>query len=374
MDVGVGRAGHVARHPEEQLGNLQPGAEREHDQQECRKCAQVPRRAPGQVDAACRVEPELLAEQICGHRRGCHQQDDEIQDAVNLFEQGQREDVETDIPSKDGIELAERRPVQEIQPGLPARAGVEPNQHRDDGDRGQAEPLDTAQIHGNRLRALRRHNHERPWSEPAQRCERIASERRKNDQSGAYRHQRAGAQGLQEHLLVADFLEPQPVGVELSQCRQAGHDEHESEKQWNAADSHDGLILYASRSPAVNLKTLAIAIKFPDSGASPGRPGGRRIRYNRPSGPGLSLTTALGTRGAGPFRGGCPMADDLYFDGDPAEDSRRRHLERVIKGGPPRRRWPWVMAILAGGAWTAWRMTHPKNNNDQNDRRKADGA
>jgi hypothetical protein len=54
------------------------------------------------------------------------------------------------------------------------------------------------------------------------------------------------------------------------------------------------------------------------------------------------------------------MADDLYFDGDPAEDSNRRRLERVIKGGPPRRRWPWVMAILAGGAWTAWRMTHPK--------------
>ena len=55
------------------------------------------------------------------------------------------------------------------------------------------------------------------------------------------------------------------------------------------------------------------------------------------------------------------MTDDLYFDGDPAEDSNRRRLERVIKGGPPRRRWPWVMAILAGGAWTAWRMTHPKS-------------
>jgi hypothetical protein len=55
------------------------------------------------------------------------------------------------------------------------------------------------------------------------------------------------------------------------------------------------------------------------------------------------------------------MADDLYFDGDPAEDSNRRRLERVIKGAPPRRRWPWVMAIVAGGAWTAWRLTHPKS-------------
>ena len=48
--------------------------------------------------------------------------------------------------------------------------------------------------------------------------------------------------------------------------------------------------------------------------------------------------------------------DDVYFDGDPEHDSRRRHLERVLKGGPPRRRWPWVLAILGGGAWTAWRM------------------
>jgi hypothetical protein len=73
------------------------------------------------------------------------------------------------------------------------------------------------------------------------------------------------------------------------------------------------------------------------------------------------------------------MADDLYFDGDPAEDSSRRHLERVIKGGPPRRRWPWVMAIVAGGAWTAWRLTHPKSTrqsdagrppSDQNNRGK----
>ena len=54
------------------------------------------------------------------------------------------------------------------------------------------------------------------------------------------------------------------------------------------------------------------------------------------------------------------MADDLYFDGDPAEDSNRRRLERIMKGGPPRRRWPWIVAILAGGAWTAWRMTQPR--------------
>ena len=48
------------------------------------------------------------------------------------------------------------------------------------------------------------------------------------------------------------------------------------------------------------------------------------------------------------------MTDDLYFDGDPATDSARRHLERVLKQ-PERRRWPWVVGAVAGVAtWYFW--------------------
>ena len=43
------------------------------------------------------------------------------------------------------------------------------------------------------------------------------------------------------------------------------------------------------------------------------------------------------------------MADEVYFDGDPATDSARRHMERVLKGEPSPRRWPWVLAALGGG-------------------------
>jgi hypothetical protein len=51
------------------------------------------------------------------------------------------------------------------------------------------------------------------------------------------------------------------------------------------------------------------------------------------------------------------VPDDVYFEGDPEFDSRRRHLERVLKGGPPRRKWPWVLALAAGGgAWALWRV------------------
>ena len=50
------------------------------------------------------------------------------------------------------------------------------------------------------------------------------------------------------------------------------------------------------------------------------------------------------------------MNDGLYFDGDPATDSARRHMERVLKTPDTPRRWPWVVAALGSGSvWLLWR-------------------
>ena len=50
------------------------------------------------------------------------------------------------------------------------------------------------------------------------------------------------------------------------------------------------------------------------------------------------------------------MNGGVYFDGDPATDSARRHMERVLKGEPTRR-WPWLLAALGSGAvWTLYRL------------------
>ena len=47
---------------------------------------------------------------------------------------------------------------------------------------------------------------------------------------------------------------------------------------------------------------------------------------------------------------------DLYFEGDPATDSPRRHMERVLKGEGQSRKWPWfLMALGGGGLWAIWR-------------------
>jgi hypothetical protein len=46
-----------------------------------------------------------------------------------------------------------------------------------------------------------------------------------------------------------------------------------------------------------------------------------------------------------------------YFDGDPATESTRRHLERVLKHGQTHR-WRWVVAMAAAGA--ALRFWHTR--------------
>jgi len=61
------------------------------------------------------------------------------------------------------------------------------------------------------------------------------------------------------------------------------------------------------------------------------------------------------------------MSDHIYFSGDPAHDSARRHLERVLSDPQPKR-WPMLAALFAGGtALTLWRVR-------QNRRAKSNGG
>ena len=50
------------------------------------------------------------------------------------------------------------------------------------------------------------------------------------------------------------------------------------------------------------------------------------------------------------------MSDEyVYFDGDPETESTRRHMERVLQGQAPQRRWPWLLAAFGSGAvWLLW--------------------
>jgi hypothetical protein len=50
------------------------------------------------------------------------------------------------------------------------------------------------------------------------------------------------------------------------------------------------------------------------------------------------------------------MDDGVHFEGDPATDSARRHMERVLNAPEAGPRWPWVLAALgSAGVWMLWR-------------------
>jgi hypothetical protein len=45
---------------------------------------------------------------------------------------------------------------------------------------------------------------------------------------------------------------------------------------------------------------------------------------------------------------------NLFFEGDPATDSTRRHLQRVLN--PPRPRTFGLALVIGGSAWGLWRL------------------
>jgi hypothetical protein len=68
------------------------------------------------------------------------------------------------------------------------------------------------------------------------------------------------------------------------------------------------------------------------------------------------------------------MSDRIYFSGDPAQDSARRHLERVL-AQPQQRRWPFLAALFAGGTvFTLWRMRQRRLNKASGDEPERKGS
>lgn len=64
--------------------------------------------------------------------------------------------------------------------------------------------------------------------------------------------------------------------------------------------------------------------------------------------------------------------DDLHFDGDPATDSTRRRLERVMKG-ESRPRWHWIAALAAGStALFFWQLRRRRDRNGTGAERRPD--
>ena len=63
--------------------------------------------------------------------------------------------------------------------------------------------------------------------------------------------------------------------------------------------------------------------------------------------------------------------DDLHFEGDPATDSTRRRLERVLKE-ESRPRWHWMAALAAGGV-LFWQVRKRRRNGNGRDTDQGQG-
>ena len=227
VDVGVGRPGHHAGGGRQELRDLQPGAEGQHEQRRGGEQSQVPRRAPRHEHAARRVEPDLFREHVRRDRHRRHQEDDEVQDPLDHLQQRQREHVEADVVSEDRVGLAERRRVQEVQPRFPLAAGIVRDEQRDDADGPQRQRTDARRVHHDRLRAVLRVDDERPGAQGAQGEHEVPGQQREDHDAGDGADQGLRAQRSQEDRLVAELLEPQPVGVER---RGRGHAREEEEQ------------------------------------------------------------------------------------------------------------------------------------------------
>jgi hypothetical protein len=66
--------------------------------------------------------------------------------------------------------------------------------------------------------------------------------------------------------------------------------------------------------------------------------------------------------------------DDLHFEGDPATDSTRRRLERIMKE-ESRPRWPWVAALAAGGtAFLFWQVRKRRRNGNGREEKQTNAS
>jgi hypothetical protein len=196
-----------------------------------RETSEVPPRSARDEHPSGRVEPDLFTKDVGRYRHRRHHEDDEVGHALEHFEQRQREDVEADVAAENRVRLTERRLVQKIEPRFPAAAGVDRREQRDQPDDADRERADAAWVHHDRLRPLRRGDHERPRTQRPKRQQQVAEQQPEDDETRDDGDERLGRQGPDEHAFVPQLLEPEPIGVELGRRRDAGDEEHQHQQQ-----------------------------------------------------------------------------------------------------------------------------------------------
>ena len=128
-------------------------------------------------------------------------------------------------------------------------AGLNRDEERDEAGHAERQGPDARRVHDDGLWALRRGDHDRARTQGPHGDHEVARQQREGGQAGARHDESLGAQGLQEHLLVAELLEPEPVGVERRGRRHAGH-EDDQDRECREPSESDHRVIVSCRATA----------------------------------------------------------------------------------------------------------------------------
>ena len=227
MDVDVRGAEDHAGLFRQQVRNAQPRTEREHDEERGSQQRQVAFGGMAGNHAAQRIEGQVTGSDMRAANAADRQDDRRQRDPVHELQHRQAEQVKRDVATEHRIGPAERRGVDRIQPGRPGRGRVQTDQQRGDESAGVDERAEPAGIDRDDARAIRRRDCELATPEQAEREPQVEPEDDEHDRADREASRRLRGQRLEEDLLVAQFLEPEPVRVELRE-------------RWNAREDEDG--------------------------------------------------------------------------------------------------------------------------------------
>ena len=224
----------------QQVRNAQPRPEREHDEERGGQQRQVAFGRMAGNHAAQRIEGQVAGGDMGAADAADRQNDRRQRDPVHEFQHRQPEQVERDVATKHRVGPAERRGVECIQPGRPGRGRVETNEQRGNERARVDERAESPGIDRDDARAVRRGNRELAAPEQAEREPQVEPEDDEDHRPDREAGRRLRRQRLEENLLVAQFLEPEPVGVELGERWNAREDEEggEEEKEAGEPQSH----------------------------------------------------------------------------------------------------------------------------------------
>ena len=152
-------------------------------------------------------------------------------DAVHELEQRQPEQVERDVAAEHRVGLAERRGVDRVEPRRPGRGRVEADEDGGDEGGGVDDRAQAAGVDGDDPRTFWRRDGELAPPEQPERQPQVQPEDDEDDRADRDAGRRLRRERLEEDLLVAELLEPEPVGVELGERRDASENEECRQEQ-----------------------------------------------------------------------------------------------------------------------------------------------